>query len=186
MKVRSFLSTAIPFAAAFGLSACFSSGDPEASSSARAKAIKDWNLELEWEGESVQIPLERMDIYLVEDYESDPEIFEIWGDEAVLVGQFPLDLHVGYEEDLDLLKGRSIPIQPSGGDPTEPKSSFLQVGGSVFAVEGGALRFDKITGEWNGSEGDRTAWGTVELRVRDGSELHTLSGKIAVHVVSWG
>lgn len=165
---------------------CFSSGDPEAAASARAKASEDWNLQLEWQGETVELPLGRMDIFLVEEEEEYPEIYEIWGDDAVLVGEFPMDVHVGYEEDLELLIGQSIPVHQGGGDPREPKESFVVLDGEPVAVEGGTIRFEKVTGKWMGDEGDRTLWGDVDLRINDASGPRHVSGTIAVHVVPWG
>jgi len=165
---------------------CSSSGDPETAASDRAKASEEWNLQLEWQGETVELPLSRMDVYLSEDEEEHPEVYEIWGDDAVLVGEFPMDVHVGYEEDLERLVGQSIPIHSGGGYPGEPKSSFVLLDGQPVPVESGAIRFDKVTGKWMGAEGDRTLWGDVDLRVSHASGPRKVTGTIAVHVVAWG
>jgi hypothetical protein len=157
--------------------------DTEATAAAaRAKAQETWKLSLDG---AEPLALERMDIYVVED-DSDPEIFKLYGDEVTLVGEFPLSLHVGYEEDFERLLGTTITLDAEGGDPADPESAFVTVDGTRLSVVGGSLKFEKLTGKWDGSEGDKTLWGTVELQVGGDDGQRTLRGSVAVHVVTWG
>jgi hypothetical protein len=153
---------------------------------ARAAARPNWKLQLEWAGSTVEASLERMDIYLVENEEEGPEIFEIGGADAMLVGEFPMSTHVGYSENWEKLFGVAIPIRASGGDPREPKTSWVRMNGTQVPVSGGTIRFERITGKWDGSEGDKTLWGTIELRIPGADGERTLTGKIATHAVTWG
>jgi hypothetical protein len=127
-----------------------------------------------------------MDIYVVENEEAYPEIFEIEGEGAVLVGEFPMNIHVGYGEDWGKLFGVPIPIRASGGDPREPKTSWVRLNGAQVPVSGGTVTFEKITGKWNGSEGDKTLWGRIELRIPGADGERTVTGRIATHAVTWG
>jgi len=165
---------------------CAGSGHTEAqATAARAAAIPNWKIQLEWAGSTVEASIERMDIYLVDD-ESYPEIFEIMGDDAVLVGELPTTVHVGYGEDWQRIFGVPIAIRASGGDPRETKTSWVRLNGVQVPVSGGTIRFEKITGKWNGSEGDKTLWGTIELRVPGADGEKTVTGKIAANAVTWG
>ena len=153
---------------------------------AREKAKPTWKLQLETPTGMTNATLERMDIFLTEDEANESEIFEIHGPDAVLVGVFPSDLHVGYEAEYARAVGRTIPIQPNGGDPGEPKSSWVRIDGSPAPVTGGQITLEKLTGKWEGSEGDRTYWGTVELRIATSTGERTVRGKFAVNCVTWG
>ena len=42
----------------------------------------------------------------------------------------------------------------------------MTVDGTRLSVMGGSLTVEKVTGKWDGSEGDKTLWGTVELAGR--------------------
>jgi hypothetical protein len=153
---------------------------------ARAKAQPNWKLKLETENGAANATLERFDIFLTEDEDHESEIFEIHGPDAVLVGVFPSDLHVGYEAAYERAVGRTLDIQPSGGDPGEPKSSWVRINGFPVPVAGGHITIDKVTGKWEGSEGDRTYWGTAELRIATSSGERTVRGRFAVNCVTWG
>jgi hypothetical protein len=158
-------------------------GSTEATAAeARARAEATWKLEIQG---TDPLALERMDIYLVED-ESEPEIFKLYGDEVTLVGEFPEDLHVGYGEALDRLIGRRIELSAEGGDPREPSDAYVTIDGRQLPVKGGTLEVNRVTGSWNGADGDKTLWGTVELSVEDGGVPRTIRGTFAVHAVSWG
>jgi hypothetical protein len=158
----------------------------EAAAVARARAQRDWMMQLDWAGAQTQVPLQSMSIFLVEDETQHPEIFEISGSDAELVGEFPLDVHVGYEAAYDRLIGKAIEIRPSGGNPREPKNSWVRLGGVRMPVVGGSFTVEKLTGKWEGSEGDKTLWGTIELRVPAADGEQAVHGKIAVHCVTWG
>ena len=142
--------TAMAFAL---LSASCGMADTEATAAAaRAKAQENWKLTIE---NAEPLALERLDIYLVED-DGDAEVFKLYGDDVTLVGEFPLSLHVGYEEDFSRLVGKTIALDAEGGDPSDPESAFV------------------------------TLWGTVELQVEGDEGARTLRGKFAVHAVTWG
>jgi hypothetical protein len=153
---------------------------------ARAAALPSWKIEFEWAGATVQGSLERMDIFVVENENLYPEVFQIVGDDAVLVGEFPMNVHVGYGEDWKQLFGVPIAISASGGDPREPKTSWVRMNGMQIPISGGTITFDKITGKWDGSEGDKTLWGTIELRIPGADSDRTVTGRIATHAVTWG
>jgi hypothetical protein len=158
-------------------------GDTAATAAeARAKAQETWNMVIEG---ADPLALERMDIYLVED-DTDPEMFKLYGDEATLVGVLRPEQHVGYEEDFDQLIGKPVTLDAAGGDPRESEDAYVTIQGRRVPVLGGTLRVDKVTGSWSGSEGDKTLWGTVELRVEDGENERTIRGTFAVHAVGWG
>jgi hypothetical protein len=153
---------------------------------ARAAARPQWKIQLEWAGSTVDAPLERMNIFVVENEEAYPEVFEIEGEGAVLVGEFPMSAHVGYGEEWKNIFGVPITISASGGDPREPKTSWVRLNGVQVPVTGGTIRFEKITGKWDGSEGDKTLWGTIELRIPGADAERTITGRIATHAVTWG
>ena len=166
---------------------CGGSAQVEAqAAAARATARPTWKIQLDWAGSTVEASLERMDIFVVEDEESYPEIFQITGDDAVLVGEFPMSVHVGYGEEWKHIFGVPIPISASGGDPREPKTSWVRLNGMQVPVSGGTITFEKITGKWDGSEGDKTLWGTIELRIPGADSERTVTGRIATHAVTWG
>jgi len=62
----------------------------------------------------------------------------------------------------------------------------VTLSGTRLPVTGGSLTVEKVTGQWDGSEGDKTLWGTVELQVEGDDGARTLRGKFAVHAVTWG
>lgn len=187
MKRSPFLSLWLSALCAGVIAGCGTgedAGDTTASAAAaRAGARSTWKLELEG---AEALPLERMDIYLVENEHEDAEIFELYGADVILVGTFPRDVHVGYEEDLSKLVGRTIALQPSGGDPREPKNAWVRVAGVPFPVTGGSFTVEKVTGRWSGSEGDKTCHGTIELEVEGAEGRRKLRGRFAVHGVTWG
>lgn len=174
--------TLVTVATALLSTSCGMADTEATAAAARAKAQETWKLSLDG---AEPLALERMDIYVVED-DSDPEIFKLYGDEVTLVGEFPLSLHVGYEEDFERLLGTTITLDAEGGDPADPESAFVTVDGTRLSVVGGSLKFEKLTGKWDGSEGDKTLWGTVELQVGGDDGQRTLRGSVAVHVVTWG
>jgi hypothetical protein len=126
-----------------------------------------------------------MDIFLTED-ESYSEIFQIYGEGVTLVGEFPAGVRVDYEAAFERLIGRTIAIQPHGGDPREPKTSKVTLDGIVTPVSAGRFTVERLSGKWEGSEGDRTLHGTIELRVPDVNGERTLRGRFATHAVTWG
>lgn len=149
---------------------------------ARAKAEASWKLEIEGAG---ALALDRMDIYLVED-ESEPEVFKLYGDDVTLVGEFPRGVHVGYEENLERLIGETLELVTEGGDPREPAEGYVTIDGRRVPVVGGTLEVVKVTGTWDGDDGDKTLWGNAELALEENGSRRTIRGTFAVHAVSWG
>lgn len=182
-RLSTGLALALALAATTGCAG--GAGDAKTAEAAREKAKAGWVLELEGAGEGGALALERMDIYL-SDEASDPERFVIEGDGVVLVGLVPAALRVGYGEEFDRLVGRTLAIDPSGGDPSEPQASTVTVGGIACPVAGGGFTVEKVTGRWAGSEGDRTLHGTIELRVLEPGGERAVRGRLAVHAVTWG
>jgi len=149
----------------------------------RETARAGWVLKLE--GSSEGLALGRMDVYLSED-ETGPEPFDIRGDGVRLVGVIPASLRVGYGEEFGRLVGNTLSFEPSGGDPSEPGNSSVFVDGVPYSVAGGTFAIEKLTGKWDGSEGDRTLHGSVELRLLGSEGERTVRGTMAVHIVTWG
>ena len=52
----------------------------------------------------------------------------------------------------------------------------MTVDGARLSVVGGRLTFEKLTGKWDGDDGDKTLWGTVELEVEGDDGARTLRG----------
>jgi hypothetical protein len=150
----------------------------------RAKSMVDWKLVLEDGGTTSEMPIDRMDIYLTED--GYPEIYEMHGPGVMLVGEFPRDARVDYEEKFENLLGKTIQILPNGGDPGEPKNSSVILSGMGAPVTGGTIQVEKITGKWQGSQGNKTLWGTIEVRIPGANGDRTVRGKFATHAVTWG
>lgn len=163
--------------------------DTEAvAAAARARASQDWKLALDFEGHALEFPLDRFDIYLfdTDDPERWPETFEMRGDGVTLVGILPVGAQVGYGEELQNLVGKTVAIGTYGGDPHEEKHSSIRLAGVRAPVAGGSITFRKVTGDWTGSEGDKTVWGTVRIEVQGADGLRTFEGAFAANVVSWG
>lgn len=186
MRPWSARAVLVPLCVVVALAGCGAGGADEATVARdRAKAQATWRLTLEDGGAKQELPLERMDVFLTED-EAEPEIVEIRGDGVVLVGAIPAAHALGYGEAYDRVVGKSIPLTSYGGDPSEPKYSSVTLGGLAAPVAGGSIRVEKVTGKWNGSEGDKTLHGTVELRVPGTDGERVVRGRIAVHIVTWG
>lgn len=149
----------------------------------REQAKAGWLLKLE--GFPSALALSRMDVFLTED-ETAPEVFDIRGPGVRLVGMIPAEMQVGYGEAFDRLVGRSLAIDANGGDPSEPGVSSVTVDGVTYPVAGGTFTIEKLSGKGDGSEGDRTLHGTVELRLLGAEGDRTVRGTMSVHVVTWG
>jgi len=146
----------------------------------------EWKMVLKHGTTSVVIPLTSIDVYLVED-ESYPEYFSIESGGVLLGGNLPAGMHVGYSEDWKQLFGKAIVVGPSGGDPTDPQESFIELSSGVRSrVMGGTITFDKLSGKTPGKDGDLTLSGRVMLVVQTGGALENVLGTIAVHCVTWG
>lgn len=147
---------------------------------------QEWKLVFAYDGADMELPLEKMEIYLVEEEQQYPEVFEITGSGVTLVGTFPMDCHVGYEENWPVLMGRTITVAASGG-ARDDMMSYVQMpdGGKAFVV-GGSLVPEKIAGKIDGMDGNRTVSGTFVLRVRTGLGEEELTGRFAVHCYTLG
>jgi len=167
------------------ITGCSSSGDPEQWAHDREKSRQAWKLTLDEDGATHEIAVERMDIYLTED-ESETEIFELHGDGVTLVGEIPLDARVDYGEAFENLIGKQIEIRTQGGDPSDPKRSKITLDGIPATVSAGRFTVERLSGKWEGSEGDRTLHGTIELHLRGFDGERTLRGSFGVHAVTWG
>lgn len=166
------------------LSGCGGGADEATAARDREKAKTDWKLTLDDAGATSEMPIERMDIYLTE--EGYPELFEIRGSGVTLVGEFPRDVRVGYDEAFEKLIGKPVTILASGGDPREPKNSSVTIHGMGAPVVVGSFTVEKVTGKWSGSEGNKTIWGTIEVRIPGADAERTLRGRFAAHAVTWG
>lgn len=158
-------------------------GGEAAAARDREQAKAGWLLKLE--GFPSALALARMDVFLTED-ETAPEVFDIRGEGVRLVGMIPGEVQVGYGEAFDRLVGRSLAIDAHGGDPSEPGSSSVTVDGVTYPVAGGTFTVEKLSGTLDGSEGDRTLHGSVELRLLGVEGDRTVRGTMSVHVVTWG
>ena len=166
---------------ALTLVACSPGGE-----SSRPIDKSEWKLVFTWDGTDVELPLEHMHVYLVEEEDEYPEVFEIAGDGVTLVGTFPMDSHVGYEENWPVIFGKSIEVEPNGG-ARDDLMSFIQLpDGTKALVSGGKLVPEKLEGKIDGLEGDKTLHGTFTLRVRTGMGEEEISGRFAVHCVTLG
>lgn len=157
-----------------------SEGEPDRSAAPRPE------LRLMVAGEEVVVPLEMMDVFLVED-DSYPETFEIRGPGVLLVGAFPLDVHVDYEADLSKLEGHEVVLQSTGGGYGQPQTSKLTLpGGTAQAVIGGWFMVEASTGPQEGVKGDGTISGRISVQVQGEFGTTALSGTFAVPATTWG
>lgn len=141
-------------------------------------------LVLSVEGKDVRLPLEKLDVYLVEDEKEHPEIFEMIGPDVTLVGAFPMNIHVDYDENWERMLNRPIKIAPKGGDPREEKESTLALPGQErAAVIDGTFTVTKI-GE--GADAKTPLSGTIKLKVKFPGGMKTLEGRFAVLGTTWG
>ena len=144
-------------------------------------------LTLDIDGKQVELPLERMDVYIVDpDYENEyPESFEILGPGVVLVGRFPMTTRVGYSEEFGNLSGKPIAIAKETVEAREPKRSSLVLPGGVPAlVEGGSFTVSKVG---SGRDAKTPLGGTVTLKLRTaGGGERTVNGTFKVNGTTWG
>ena len=147
---------------------------------------EDWKIVFTYDGAEVELPLEHMHVFLVEDEGQYPEVFEIAGQGVTLVGTFPMDCHVGYEENWPVLFGRSIVVDANGGAMDDKISHLQMPDGSKAFVVGGSLLPETLDGKIDGMEGDRTLRGTFTLRVRTSLGEEEIEGRFAVHCMTFG
>jgi hypothetical protein len=143
-------------------------------------------LALEIDGKTVELKLDKMDIFLVEkEHEAEnAESFEILGPEVVICGQFPLKMHVGYGEKYDVLKGQPISITKGNTDLREPKrSSVVLPGTGQMLIEGGTLTVEKISA---GEDARTPLRGTIQMRLQTTAGERTVKGTFKVKATTWG
>jgi hypothetical protein len=154
-----------------------------------AAARATWCLVLKVDGADVRIPLSEMNILLFKDDEyarSHPSPFQIKGEGVLLMGEIPPDASPGYDEKIENLVGKTLPVKSSVEFHHEGTltSKLTLPGKPEIVVTGGILIGEKKTGKWSGSEnGDKTLHGKVKLTLQDG---RTLEGTFAVHAITWG
>ena len=144
-------------------------------------------LSLDIDGRRVELPLQTMDVFLVDpDFEREyPESFEIIGPDVVLVGKFPMTMRVGYGENFSTLHGKPIAIARETVDAREPKrSSLILPGGGQALVEGGSFIVNRVG---KGQDAKTPIAGTVTLKLRTpGGAERTVNGTFKVRGTTWG
>ncbi len=144
-------------------------------------------LALDIDGRTVELKLEKMDIYLVDpDAESEyPESFEIIGPEVILCGKFPMTTRVGYGEKYGVLSGKSIAITRENVDAREPKRSSLIVPGlgQALVEDGSSFVVNKIG---KGVDAKTPLRGTVTLKLKTPGGERTVNGTFKVRGTTWG
>jgi len=140
-------------------------------------------LVLEVAGKPVEIPLEKLDIFLTEDEEY-PEIFEMHGSGVVLVGTFPADVRVDYGDHWDRLVEKPIPISDEGGDPRDLKKSHVTLPGQAkLTVTGGTFTVEKFSDSYDAKT---PLTGRIELKVETPAGEQTYKGTFTVKGTTWG
>ena len=142
-------------------------------------------LSLEIDGQKIDLPLEQMDIYLVDsEYEDEyPESFEILGPGVVLVGKFPMGTNVGYEENYSVLSGKPIAITAQTADARVEKRSSLMLSGGQVMVDGGAF---VVTSIGKNEDAKTPLTGSISLKLRTPSGEKTVKGTFKVRGTTWG
>lgn len=155
-------------------------GCPGGGGGGGAAAIANFKqrLELQVDGKTVEVPLERLDVYLVED-ESYSETFELVGPGVLLAGELPV--HVGYGDHWDKLVGKPVEVAAEGGDRASPEKSRLQLPGAAAPVP--ARGTFTIKGVQSGWDAKVPLEGDIEVKLEDG---RTLQGKLFVLGTTWG
>ena len=175
---------------AFGLvlAGCMGSEEEEANK-AHASAKAGWCLVFQIDGADVRIPLSEMNILLFKDDEyakAHASPFQIKGEGVLLMGEVPPEASPGYDEKIENLVGKPLPIKPSGDFHHEGtlESKITLPGKPEIGIISGSLLGEKKTGKWSGSQnGDKTLHGKVKLTLRDG---RTIEGTFSVHAITWG
>jgi hypothetical protein len=122
--------------------------------------------------------LEVMDIFLVEDEAKYPEQFHFRGKDIDLVGEFPMSLHVGYEEDIKKLENQTIWVKPKMEvyGEGEMQSRFKEK-----KVTTGTLKFKKYLGD--PIDSGKVIEGELDLDLEGGGKA---KGTFKVLAKTWG
>lgn len=165
-------------------------GSDEASAKKDHEAARaTWCFLLKVDGADVRIALSEMNILLFKDSDYAKEHaspFQIKGEGVEIMGEVPPDASPGYEEKIEAMVGRTLPVKASVEFHHEGviQSKITLPGKPEIEVVGGSLVVEKKTGKWAGSEnGDKTIHGKVKLTLKDG---RTLEGTFSVHAITWG
>jgi hypothetical protein len=186
----SFLALGLALAGGSSLltTSCMGSEEEEANQ-AHAAAKATWCIVLKVDGADVRIALSEMNILLFKDDDYAKQHaapFEIKGEGLHLIGEIPPDASPGYEEKIENLVGKTLPIKASGDFHHEGtiESKITLPGKPEIGIVGGSLLGERRTGKWSGSvNGDKTLHGKVKLTLRDG---RSLEGTFSVHAITWG
>lgn len=145
--------------------------------------LKAGEMSVEFDGAEYPVDLEVMDIFVVEDEAQYPEIWHFHGSGIDLAGEFPMDLHVGYEEAIERMEGREIEITPTVdlGPGLGIVRSQVTVDGRQWPVAGGTLRFTKHIGD--PSDAGEVIAGEAALQLVGG---RTVAGTFTVLAKTWG
>ena len=145
-------------------------------------------LALEIDGKTVELKLEKLDIFLVDKaHDADtPESFEMIGPDVIICGQFPLKMHVGVGEKYEVLKGKMIQVTKGNSDLREPKRSSVVIPeNGQMLVEGGSLVVEQIN-DSDGDDGRTPLRGTIQVRLKTAAGERTLKGTFKVKATTWG
>lgn len=140
-------------------------------------------LQLEFDGQSVDLSLERLNVYLTES-EGEPEIFQLAGPNVSLAGRFPADIRVDYEENWSQLLSRSIPVSASMGSDFEPSNSTITIPGvGTCRILGGTLTIDSVG---QNRDAETPLRGTCTLRCMTPRGEISVRGSFSVLGTTWG
>lgn len=153
------------------------------SSEDTAPAVPDpsQTIVLQAAGGEIPFTIERLNLFLVED-ETDPESFEFAGEGIRLVGQIPVNLHVGYSENWNVLVGKPISLSRSN-EALEAVSEIHLPGEAACPVTGGAFTIHSA-GESDNARTPLT--GELWLRCSTPTGERVLRGTFEVKGTTWG
>lgn len=147
---------------------------------------RDWAVTLQRDGTGYKLPVKLMNVFLVED-ESYPEKFRIEGEGLQLVGEIPVEVHIGYGVNWSVLIDRPVEIRGSYNFWGAEEPSYIQLPDLPrYEVIGGTLNVEKTSGTSAGVDGDLAIHGTITLKVKTALGEETLQGTFFIHGVTWG
>jgi hypothetical protein len=133
------------------------------------------------EGTEIPFAIQRLNVYLVEDEEY-PESFEFEGEGIKLVGKFPVSLHVGYDENWQVLVGKPIAFSRTS-DVLDAPSQIELPNEAPCPVTGGAFTIQEV-GE--GVDAKTPLTGELWLRCSTPDGERILRGTFNVKGTTWG
>jgi hypothetical protein len=132
-------------------------------------------------GGEIPFTIERLNLFLVED-DADAESFEFAGEGIRLVGQIPVDLRVGYNENWNVLIGKPISFSASN-DAMEAVSEIHLPGEAACPVTGGTFTIHSA-GESDNAKTPLS--GELWLRCSTPAGERVLRGTFEVKGTTWG